>query len=248
MSAAVVGKPVPFKVAVSVGFAVVFVVTVSVPVCAPAVVGVNVTLMVQVAPAANVVVQVLLAIVKPAVTAAEFTAMATPEVLVTVKVCTAETPPPAYVLAKVADVGVSVAVVSTPFPVSDTVNVGLLVESFVMVSVAVRVPFADGVNVTVTVQVEPSDNEVQVLVCVKSLAFVPLRAIFEMVTVLMNVVVFVTVAVCDAEWPRYTSPKLMLVGDTEAVVGTGGIAKFTRKPSCGVRPAGVVALFPLVAA
>lgn len=92
---AVVGRPVPFRVAVSVGLAVVFVVTVNVPVCAPVVLGVNVTLMVQVADAANDVVQLLLAMVKPVVTAAEFTAIATPEVLVTVNVCAAETPPPA---------------------------------------------------------------------------------------------------------------------------------------------------------
>src|SRR5579862_8070534 len=60
------------------------------------------------------------------------------------------------------------------WPVPESLAVcGLLVAVSVSVSVAWRTPLADGVNVTVTVQVVPGARLVQVLVCAKSEAFVP---------------------------------------------------------------------------
>lgn len=133
-------------------------------------------------------------------------------------------------------------------PVRETVNVGLEVESVVTVSVPVRVPTAEGAKVTVIVHVAFSAREVQLSVSVKSLAFVPEIAIFEMATVLVKVVVFATVTGSDAVAPRKTSPKFNVVGEMDAVVGTGGIRKATTCPSCGVSPAAVVVSLVLMAA
>jgi hypothetical protein len=244
---AVVGSPVPVRAAVRVGFAVEESVTVRAPVRVPLLSGAKTTEIVQLAPAASVAGQVLVWEKLP-VTAMDLVAIAIALVLVKVKVFAVDVPPPAYTLPKSADAGVRVAVVSTPSPVSDTVRVGLLVESFVTVSVAVRVPIALGVNVTEIVQVWPIATEVQGEVWVKSPAFVPETAMFEIVTVEVKVVVFVKLTVCVAEPPRSTSPKWMDVGEIEAVVGTGGMRNATTKPSCGVRPAGVLALLVLMAA
>src|SRR5882757_9969907 len=90
---------------------------------------------------------------------------------------------------------------ATPAPTSVAVRVGFDVESVVTVRNAVRAPTVVGEKVTVTVQVLPSESEVQLLVWEKSVALVPLMATLEMVTVEAKVVVFVIVTVCEVELP-----------------------------------------------
>src|SRR5579863_6430332 len=76
-----------------------------------------------------------------------------------------------------------------------------------MVSVPLRVPGADGVNVRVIVQVPDTTNAaVQVLVSAKSVAFAPLIAIPETVNEALPELVSVTFIACDAV-PTFTEPK-----------------------------------------
>ncbi len=91
---AVVGRPVPVRVATRVGLAVVLVLTVRVPVRAPLVSGAKTTEMVQEAPAARVAGQALVWVKLPAMVT-PLTVMAMALVLVRVKVWAADRPPPA---------------------------------------------------------------------------------------------------------------------------------------------------------
>ena len=63
-------------------------------------------------------------------------------------------------------------------PVPERVTVwGLPLALSVMLTEAVRLPLAEGLNVTLIVQLLPAATELpQVLVCAKSLALVPVRA------------------------------------------------------------------------
>ena len=88
---------------------------------------------------------------------------------------------------------------SVPTPVSDTLW-GLLDASSVMVTDALRVPVAVGWRVTAIEQFAPADSVAglagQVLVLVKSPLFVPVIAIFEIVSGALPVLVRVTL--CEA--------------------------------------------------
>lgn len=134
-------------------------VTVNVPLIAEEVVGAKTTATVHEAFAARVDPQLVVS-VKLEETVTAVMPIAPPLVLVTVNTFAAEVPP-AYTLPKFAVLGVKVAVVSKPTPVSDATSVGSEVESVFTVSVPVRVPEAVGANVTLTVQLAPSASVVQ---------------------------------------------------------------------------------------
>ena len=77
----------------------------------------------------------------------------------------------------------------TPVPVRFTLC-GLPAASSVMVTAAVRVPLALGVKVTLIVQLEPAATlDAQLLVCAKSLPFVPVMAILVMLSVALPLLV-----------------------------------------------------------
>jgi hypothetical protein len=84
---------------------------------------------------------------------------------------------PLGVVLKVRLAGVTVAMGPLPMPVTVTVC-GLVVALSVMVKVAVRVPGAVGVNVTLIVQAPPAATELpQEFVPAKSLGLAPVKAI-----------------------------------------------------------------------
>jgi hypothetical protein len=92
--------------------------------------------------------------------------------------------------------GESVTVGATPVPVRLTLC-GLPLALSVTVSDAVRVPDADGVNVTLIVQLAPAATLLpQLLVWAKSPEFVPLTPMLEMLKVAFPVLE--TVTVCGA--------------------------------------------------
>jgi hypothetical protein len=63
-----------------------------------------------------------------------------------------------------------------------------------MLTEAVRLPLAEGVNVTLIVQLPPAVTELpQLLLCAKSLAFVPVNPRLAMVNVALPLLVRVTV-------------------------------------------------------
>ncbi len=98
-----------------------------------------------------------------------------------------------------------------PAPVSETVC-GLSGALSVSVSVPLRFPLAPGVKVTLIAQFAPGAMaDVQVFVCAKSLALVPLIAILLIVNEADPL--FVTVIVCgELGVPTGTVPKSRLVG------------------------------------
>jgi hypothetical protein len=111
--------------------------------------------------------------------------------------------------------GDKVAAEVVPVPARPTVW-GLRGASSVMLTAALRLPAAMGVNVTLTWQ-ESFGAKVgpQVLVCAKSLASVPLRAMFESVNVVAPV--FVSVAIWgELVVPIACCPKVRLRGSTES--------------------------------
>ena len=105
---------------------------------------------------------------------------------------------------------------SVPVPVSETVC-GLPEAVSVMVTEAVRLPVADGVNVTLIEQFAFAASVAllagHVLVCAKSLAFVPVIAMLEMVSGPVPELVSVTLCaelVVVMSWPV----KVRLVGES----------------------------------
>jgi hypothetical protein len=84
--------------------------------------------------------------------------------------------------------------ITSCIPVPDRVTVGALpVALTAILSVAVRVPPAEGVNITATVQWAPAATELpQVSVSAKSLVLVPVKARLRL-TVLVPVLVRVVV-------------------------------------------------------
>jgi hypothetical protein len=87
---------------------------------------------------------------------------------------------PTGVDGKVSELGATV-IAAAPVPLSGN-GCGLSAALSVMLREALRVPFQWGVKVTVTVQLVPAATEVpQLLVCLKSLEFVPVTIIDVMV-------------------------------------------------------------------
>src|SRR5439155_1738351 len=158
--------------------------SVTAPVRVPAAVGVKFALIVQLAPAATVLPQV------PSPAKWKSPLIAKPllnvsvelPLLVTVTNCVALVVPTAW-LAKVSEVGERDAVevdVETPEPVRAAVC-GLPVALSVTVTVAVLVPDAVGLNVTLIVQVPPAATDVpHVLLSAKSPLLVPVMAMLVM--------------------------------------------------------------------
>ena len=101
-------------------------------------------------------------------------------------------------------------------PVPETLTVcGLFPASSVIASVAVRVPLALGVKVTLMVQLPPDATLLpQVFVCPKSPAFAPVKAMLPMFSVTLESLVSVTA--CGAlVVPMDCEAKVRLVGETE---------------------------------
>ena len=168
----------------------------------PVAVGENVTLSVQVAPAASVLGlsgQVFVCAKSPAL--APLTPMllivnAAVPLLVSVTDFAALVVPTSW-LPKLSDVGLSVTPGAgvTPVPLSATLC-GLPPASSLMLTLALRPPFAEGVNVTLSVQFAPAASVFglsgQVFVCAKSAAFVPLTEMLVMVSAAEPLFVSVT--------------------------------------------------------
>ena len=90
---------------------------------------------------------------------------------------------------------VAVRLTAGPLPVPVRLTVcGLPVALSVMITAAVRIPGAEGENLTLIVQLPPAATELaQVLVCVKSLASVPVTAMLVMPKPAVPVLFTVTV-------------------------------------------------------
>jgi len=158
---------------------------VTVPVRVPAAVGVNFTLMVQLAPAATELPQVPSPpnAKSPLITKLLLNVRVELPVLVSVENCTALVVPTAW-LPNASEAGERLATgpVDVEAPVPGRVVVcGLPVALSVTATVAVRVPEAAGVNVTLIVQLTPAATDVpQVLLSAKSPPLVPVMAILVM--------------------------------------------------------------------
>jgi len=146
----------------------------------PAAIGEKIKVIVQLPPAAIPVPQVLVWEKSPALT----------PVIVMLEIVSG--PPPVFDGVMLCDEVVPTAVPpkmtgvarfrigTTPLPVSET-DSGLSEALSVIVTDAVRVPVAVGVNVTLIAQLAPATTELpHVLVCAKSPLFVPVTAMLEM--------------------------------------------------------------------
>src|SRR5205823_1050222 len=113
-------------------------------------------------------------------------------VLVSVTVC-AVLVLPVFWLPKLRLLGLKLTTGETPVPLSATFC-GLSAALSVMVTLALREPLAEGVKVTVIMQVPLAARLLgQLLVWVKSLAFVPVTAILLIVNAAVPLLVSVTV-------------------------------------------------------
>ena len=115
---------------------------------------------------------------------------------------------------------VPVPAVCVPVPERLTVC-GLPLALSVMLSEAVRLPLAEGVNFTLIVQLAPAATELpHVLVCAKSLALVPVSARLVMfkaaLPVLVSVTVWAVLVVLIVWFPKARLPGAMLA------TGAGG--------------------------
>jgi len=109
----------------------------------------------------------------------------------------------------------------TPVPVKLSVC-GLPVALSVMVSEALREPVADGVNVTLIVQLAPAPTLVwQLFVWAKSPEFVPLRAMLDMLREALPVFESITLCAALVE-PVPCWPNVRLVGERLAMGADGG--------------------------
>jgi hypothetical protein len=112
-------------------------------------------------------------------------------------------------------VGESFAVVPIPLRVTFC---GLPAALSLMLSAAVRVPDAVGLNVILMLQLAAVANELpHVWVCAKSLALVPVTAIAVMLKVVLPMLVSTTVF-AELVLPMATVPKFKLLGESFAVV------------------------------
>jgi len=169
--------PVPLRLAVWVPA---LSMTVSVPVRVPVADGVNVTLIVHLAAGDRFPPQLLVSAKSP-VTATLLIVRVADPVLVSVAGC-APLVLPTFVLVKVREAGATLAEFVTPVPDRAAVW-GLPVALSLTVKVAVLLPTAAGVNVTLIVQLAPAARlEPQVWVCAKSPLSVPLIAMLLMLT------------------------------------------------------------------
>jgi hypothetical protein len=219
-------------------------VTVSVPDRVPAAEGVNVELMVQDAPGLIVPTHVPVAAnsgLGDVVTWVTVSA-AVPE-LVRVTVCAALVVP-TVCAAKVKAAGARfTAATGTELPLPDNEMAGLVDALDATVSVAVRVPVADGVNFALNVQLAPGATvtavaPTQVPAAVKSAALVPLLLIAEMVRLPEPVFVSITpagtgVALVD---PTCVEPKARAVAVAEiaAAVAAAGFAMYAAMSAASV--------------
>ena len=183
--------------------------------------GENVTLIVQFAPAANVLGlsgQEFVWAKSPALiplTAILLIVSAAVPLLVSVTDLAALVVPTSW-LPKLSDVGLSVTAGAgvTPVPLSATLC-GLPLALSLTVTLALRPPFAEGVKVTLMMQLTPAASVFglsgQVFVWAKSPAFAPLSETLVMVSA--AVPLLVSVATCAAlVVPTFWLPKLRLVG------------------------------------
>ena len=148
----------------------------------PLAAGVKVTLIVQFAPAATELPQVLVCIKSPALVPVmarlEIVKAALP-VLVRVTACAVLVVPTDW-LPKERLAGARLTAGAVPVPVRLTVW-GLPTALSAMVSEGARLPLADGVKVTLIVQLAPAATlDPQLLVCAKSPGLVPVSAMLEM--------------------------------------------------------------------
>jgi hypothetical protein len=204
-------------------------VIVNVPARVPAAVGVKVTPIVHEAPALTVPPQVLVAANSGLgdVVTCEMVSAAVPEFF-SVTVCVALVVPTVCV-AKVKAAGLrSIAGTGAALPVPDNAIAGLLAAFEAMVSVAVRVPVAEGVNVALSVQLAPGATVTvvaltQVPLAEKSAALVPPPVIPEIVRLLEPELVSVTLAGAGIALvdPTCVEPKASAVAVTEI---TGALA------------------------
>ena len=163
-----------------------------VPVLVPPATGLKVTEMVQLAPALTVVPQVLVWEKSPLAVTLEMVSEALP-VSVRVTLCAALLVPDIW-SGKVSEEDDKLTRGTIPVPLKLTVC-GLLEALSVKFSEALRLPVADGVNVTLTVQVPLGITVAPVQVSAllaKSLAFVPPIVTVEMVRLAVPVLVTVS--------------------------------------------------------
>jgi len=150
-------------------------------------------------------------------------------VLLSVTGCTALVVPMDW-LPKARLVAVRLTAGPVPVPVRLTVC-GLPLALSVMLTEAVRVPGAEGVNLTLIVQLPPAATELpHVLVCAKSLAFVPVTA--RLVMLKLAFPVLLRVMGCTAlVVPRVWLPKVRLVA---VRLTTGAVPVPVRLTVCGL--------------
>ena len=122
------------------------------------------------------------------------------------------------------------AAAGVPLPERLTVC-GLPLALSVMLSEAVRLPLAEGVNVTLIVQLVPAATLApQLLVCAKSLALVPASARLVMLKVALPVLLRVTVCAVLVVLTAWL-PKARLVGERPS---TGAVPVPERLTVCGL--------------
>ena len=211
---------------------------VTVPVRVPAAVGVNFTLIVQLAPAATELPQVPSPAnaKSPLMTKLLLNVSVELPVLVTVTNCVALVVPTAW-LAKVNEAGERLATgpldVEAPVPVRVAVC-GLPVALSVAATVAVRVPEAAGVNVTLIVQLAPAATDVpHVLLSAKSPPLVPVTAILVMLKAALPVFESV-IAWAALVVPTFWLANVNEVGDRDAVEVDVETPEPVRAAVCGL--------------
>lgn len=208
-------------------------VMVSEPLRVPAAVGANVALMVHVAPGLIVPTHVVVEENSGLGAADTCVIVSAPDpLLVSVTVCAALVVPTVCV-ENATDVRFSeIDGTGTALPMPDSAIAGLLAALDATVSVAVRVPVADGEKVALKVQLAPgatlTDAPTHVPVAVKSLAFVPLLLIAVIVRLPAPVFVSVTLAGTGAVLlvATWVEPNASDVAEAETIgaVAAAGLA------------------------
>lgn len=107
--------------------------------------------------------------------------------------------------------GDNVTVAAMPVPLRDAVC-GLPLALSAMLTVAVRVPVAVGLKVTLTWQLPPATTLLQVLVCKKSVLFVPVMLMLVTVSPAPPALVSVMVEI-ELDDPTIWSGNVTLVGE-----------------------------------
>jgi hypothetical protein len=198
------------------GFPIALSVTERLAVREPAASGVKVTAILQLAPAARVAAQVLVSLKSPAYVPL----MLIPEIFKTAVptlvrvIVDGELAEPTAMEPNVTEVGENETAGDEPLPVKATVC-GLPIALSVTEMLAVREPAATGINVTAILQLAPAARvEAQVLVSLKSPAFVPLILIPEIFKTALPTLVKVIV---DGELgePTAMEPNVTDVGENE---------------------------------